>query len=243
MTVSPLSDRRRLRIAGIAALVAGLGFLPQPLLIFVLPAPDGAEFFPADRMPELYARATIQAVTWGVFSSALIVAVVAIACVARPTLWSRIGAVFGLIGGAAWLIESASRLGPRAGGVVDHLADAGVSEQIQGAILYLLDVVDLGWTALGAIAVGVWFLMLATSGTSPFRSRVVRAVAGIVGAFQIVATYAFPLPIGGFAIFALLIVLGIALLVTTRRGAVRGQATEVPASSETDAAPAANPSA
>jgi hypothetical protein len=210
---STAQDRR---IAGAAALVAGLGFLPQPILVFLLSAPDGSEYWPADRLGELTLRTTIQAVTWGLFAAGLIVLVATMSRMLGPGSWVRIGTAFGTIGGAAWLAESAWRLATLSQ-PADHFATAPVDAATQGSILYLLTLADFGWTALGGIGAGLWLVMLGTAGAA-LTGRVLGIVAIIVGAVTVVSVYAAPMfPVGLFLCYLLWIVLGIVLLAGGRR--------------------------
>ncbi len=212
---------RDTRIAGIAALVAGLGFVPQPFLIFVMPAPDGSEFWAPDRLGELALPTTIKALTWGVTAAALIVLAVAGSRLVGSGVWARVGTTFGIIGGAAWLLESASRtavLSPP----IAHFADAPVSAATQGSILYLLNLTTFGFTALGAIGAGVWLVMFGTVGQS-LAGKVIRILAIIVGVVAVVGPYAFPTaPVGFLALYLMLIAVGIAILVRGRRTARDG---------------------
>jgi hypothetical protein len=212
----PARTLRDVRLAGTASLVAGLGFLPQPLLIFVLPVADGTEYLPADRLGELAARTTVQAITWGVFASALLVLVIVAARLIGSGTWVRIGTAFGSVGAAAWLAESAWRLAPLSQ-PAEHFATAPVDDATQGAILYLLTLADFGWTALGAIGAGVWLAMLGTAGRH-LAGRGLGAVALIIGALTVVSVYAAPkFPVGLLLCYLLWVVLGVTLLVRARR--------------------------
>lgn len=210
---TPVGTARDARLAGVAALVAGLGFAPQPLLIFLFPAPDGAEFWSPGRIfSELTVRITIQAITWGVIGAALVVLAVAAERLLFPSTWARIGTSFGVIGGAAWLAESAWRLAPLSQ-PAQHFAAAPVDDSTQGSVLYLLTYASFGWTALGAICVGTWLVMLGTT-RSPVIGRAIRILAVILGAANVVGLYAAPtIPIAALLCQLLLVVLGIVLLV------------------------------
>jgi hypothetical protein len=204
------------RTAGTAALIAGLGFIPQPIFVFLLAAPDGAEFWPASRLGELALRTTLQAVTWGIFASGLIVFVIAMSHLLGPSLWVRIGTAFGVIGGGAWLAESAWRLATLSQ-PAQHFVDAPVDDNTQGSILYLLNLADFGWTSLGGIGAGIWLVILGVTGKRVF-GRALGVVALIVGVLEVGTTYLAPtLPVGVALGYILFIVLGVVLLTRARR--------------------------
>ncbi len=204
------------RLMGIAAIVVGLGFLPQPLLIFLLPAPDGAEYWPPDRvLAELPVRITIQAITWGLIGAALIVLAIATTRLLPSGTWVRIGTTFGVIGGSAWLAESAWRLSPLSQ-PAQHFATAPVDDATLGAILYLLNYAGFGWTVLGTIGAGIWLVLLGTAGTA-LIGRGLGAAAIVLGAAAVISVYAVPaFPVTIWLCLLLLIVLGILLLVRAR---------------------------
>jgi|GEM_PF-2885281 len=210
---APPRDPFTMRLAGIAGLVAGLGFLPQPLLVFALPAPDGAEFWPPERMPELSTRITVQALAWGLFAAALLVLVIALGRMTGGALGS-IGTAFGVIGAASWLAEAAWRLIPLSM-PAQHLTEAPVGAATQGSILFFLDLADYGWTALGAIGLGAWRLTLI--GARDALPRWLRVLAAIVGAVDVVTVFLLPsLPFGLALMFPLFAVIGVVLLRRSR---------------------------
>lgn len=222
---------RALRTPGWAALIVGLAFLPQPFLIFLLPAPDGSEFLPPGSLDVLALRSTVQAIVWGVYPSAMIVLVVATSRLASDRLWPRVATVFGLIGSAGWLAESALRLAPMSQ-PAGHLGAAPVPPETQGTILYALDIVLFGTMALGFIGVSVWLIGVGTARMLPLSRvlRVLRVLLVLVGAVTIVLFYVLPaLPLSAFAVYALLIAIGIELLIrsrwSTRIGESSGKAT------------------
>lgn len=210
----PAHTHQQLRLAGVGALIAGLGFLPQPLLIFALPAPDGSEFFTPDRVGELAPRILVQALTWGVVASAALIHVVTFGRLSRGR-WAAIGTTFGVIGAAAWLAESAWRLIPLSM-PAEHLAQAPVDPGTQGAILYFLTLAEAGWTYLGAIGLGAWLLSLA--GARQVLPGWLRVSAVIVGLLNLASVYLVPaLPLGLALLYPFFLVMGGSLLIRVRR--------------------------
>lgn len=208
-------DRRLLRAPGWAALIAGLAFLPQPLFVFLLPAPDGSEFLPPGQTGQLALRWTLQALAWGVFPAATIVLVAATSRLAPDGLWTPVSTAFGIIGGAGWLAESAFRLSPLSQ-PAQHLSAAPVPPATQGSIMYLLDVFGFGWTALGFLGISVWLFGVGVARMLPL-SRVLRVLLVLVGAVTIVLFYALPaLPLSAFAVYLLFLAMGLELLVRAR---------------------------
>lgn len=216
------SPARALRAPGLAALIAGIAFLLQPAFVFLFPAPDGAEFLPPDRLGGLTLRWTLQAIVWGIFSGATLLLVVATSKLAPDRLWPRVATAFGVIGAAAWLAESAFRLSPMSQ-PAQHLASAPVSADVQGSILYALDVFTFGTTALDFIGVGAWLIGVGAARMLPI-STALRAIAVITGAVTIALFYLLPaLPLSAFAVCPLLIATGVELLVRARGASRRAE--------------------
>lgn len=201
-------------MAGAAALVAGLGFLFQPLLVFLLPAPDGSEWWPPDRMPELAPRIIAAAVVWCVFSAAKLILVVAVLRLTRPAVLPLTGALFGAIGGAAWLAESAVRITPLSM-PAEHLATAPVDPGTQATVLYGLTLLSYALTVLGGLGDGVWWITVGITSRG-LLGRAISVSAVVVGVLCVLTAFT-PLPIGIALSPVLCVVLGAVLLHTVRR--------------------------
>ncbi|MEV1129015.1 hypothetical protein [Agromyces sp. NPDC049794] len=221
-------ERRLYRAAGLGGILAFASWLGQPVVVAVLSAAEGDEVPTIELLRSRPYSGVIEAVIFLGMAVGLLAFVQASASLVRnrtgpePSVWAGIGAAFGWVGAASWILVATASLSPFTSiglGVAEALPDqAG-----QTAVLEANALLITAFVIAGALGLAGHALFLATAGRR----------AGILGwplavtAFAAVAALALPFlmpftpPWGLIGVLLFVLVAGIVFLFRSRRGATR----------------------
>jgi hypothetical protein len=220
------TSRALYRTAGIAALAAGLMYILQPIIVFVLSPqyPAGTPF--EDTFPDpselggASLLATLSAVEFFAVGLATIIAALALGRLTARTgagVWATAGQVTGVVSGAAWILMAGMTLA-NSGTVAQALSEVGADAGAQRVGLQAVNIVITGFIAVVAFCTATWLASLATAGRRAGVIGLPLAIASIVVAALItVALLVLNVPFGVLLLIPYFIGLGIALLVKSRR--------------------------
>jgi hypothetical protein len=215
------SPARLTRTAGIAALVAAVAYLVQPIIVFVInPETTGAGGYPvADDLLNVRGLVPLELAEFGTVGVATLVLVVALdrlrRSVGAESVLGTVGTLLGVVGAAGWLGAAALTLGVY-GLLATNLGEITPDPTLQQAVIQGSLVGD-GMLDLGLVGIAGWLAVLGTSGR---RAGLVgwplAIVALVVAAGMLLPALILLVPFGGLLIIPGFLALGIGLLVRSR---------------------------
>ena len=234
-----VSTPRLYRTAGRAAIVAGVAYLVQPIIVFLLdPAAgiaydenDPSAFYPnpVDALTTWY-LGSIQAIEFTVIAVASLLLVLSVGTITRRSLgeagpWAQATHVLGLIASVGWLLTAGAAFASHllvAYSLTDFQVDAETQKlALQAATLGMAPAI-----ALVMVGTGGWMLGLAVTGRrAGLIPAALRVIAVIVGVALLANVLINPtgVPTFGLVVIPAWIALGCVLLVRGRRAARESQ--------------------
>jgi hypothetical protein len=208
------------RTAGIASLVAGIVYILQPLLVFVLVpgTADGGFPSPASVAGTQWQTtiAGLEFFTVGLASIFAAVATGRLFAGAGHTTWTMTSTVAGVVAGIAWIFMAGMTMA-NSGTVAVALSDITSDVPTQQVGMQSVNIVITGFIAAIALTVATWLAGLATAGRRVGMLGTPLAVlCGVTGLLIAAALIVLNVPFGILLLIPFNIAFGIALLVKSR---------------------------
>lgn len=228
------SESKLFRVAGIGALIAGLSYLIQPLIVFIIdpaanavPNPDDPSAWypdPANALESWYLGSE-QSLQFALVAVGTLMLVIALGILARSRgaesgVWAQMSHVLGLASGIGWIVVAGLSFATHSlvAFSLTDFANAGLEAQKIG--LQSVAIVLVGALALVSLATAGWVLGLATVGR---KARIVglplAVLCYLAAAVLLANVFVNPtgFPFGQLAFLIFLLVFGIVFLVKARR--------------------------
>lgn len=214
---TPTEPRSLHRFTGRAALVCGLWFLLQPVLVAVDSTSSGApedEWLTPDAIASAVWRGPLEAVVFAGVGVALLATVIGVDRLVdrRESPCWRLSHVLGLVAGTGWLLMAGLSIGQYSS-VARAMDDIGADTVTMQTSMHMGFVITAGVLGLTATCLAGWLVGVARVG---LRSGLIGAPASVVAlvgaAVCIVPQLVWSQPFGVMATAPVLVVLGAAIL-------------------------------
>ena len=219
--VSPATSRRR---AAWGALAAAGFYLLQPLGVFVLmPEAMKPGYWPSPAtLADSYWEGPYEAITFVGIAVGTLVLVLSLAQTSTPGLRTRLATAFGAIGAAGWIGTAALSLAARST-VAAALDEIGGDLVTQQSVFQGNNIVLTGLIGVAAFGAAGWAVCIGLAGGRNVRVPAAVAVIALIGGLLIAlsATFTAQPILGALVLIPLYLVLAVALLLSSRRGAAQ----------------------